>query len=155
MTRTMFRTAVAFFLCIGLVGTVGTGVAAAKGVKKGGNSVIAHGKHLGSGDSGDSDGGTATLATDPGSGPPTTGGGSGHTGAGALTHGTKGGKKGGPESFAGTTTCSVHGKVSFKPALVSGGTAGSTVTVTGLLNRCSNARHGKSKFNNGHLSGLV
>lgn len=156
----MFQTGVALALCLGLVGTIGNGVAAAKGDKKGGNSVIAHGRHLGSGGT---DGGSATDDTDPGSSPPTSGttghGGSvpdnNKVGAGAVTHGKKGGKKGGPESLAGTTTCSVHGKVSFMPALMGGGTATSTVTITGLLNRCGNAHHGKAKFNNGHLTDLV
>jgi len=105
MSRKLMMMGAALAVVLGLVGTVGSGVAAA------------HGK------------------TD--------------TGGGSTPHGRN------STSFAGTTTCSVHGKLTFTPPMVSGGTATSTVTVTGLLRGCTSTNQGKVKFNNGHLSALV
>ena len=72
-----------------------------------------------------------------------------------ASHGKKGGQKGVRASYTGSTTCSVRGKLTFYPPLVRGGTANSTVTVTGLLSRCSTKSQGHVKLNNGHLAALV
>ena len=57
-----------------------------------------------------------------------------------------------------STTCQIRGKVSFNPALKTGGTTASTMTVTGLLSRCTSGTtgHGHARaIENGHLTGLT
>lgn len=164
MSRKMFMAAVTLALSLAFVGTLGSGVAAAHGGKNPGGGVFGHGGHSVSGgpahggknvgaDGGIGVGAGATSKnTDVGTGATSQGT---DVGGGAGSHGKKDGKKGGPVVLTGSTTCSIHGKVTFNPPLTIGGTTSTTVTVTGLLNRCSNARQGKVKFNNGHLSSLL
>ena len=139
MSRKIFMAGVTAALALSFIGTVGSGVAAAKGKDSGGGgaAVHGHGKDSGGG------GGAVVHAKDNGGG------------GVAVVHGKKGQKKGGSVTFTGSTTCSVHGKLTFNPSLVSGGSASSSVTVTGLLNRCTDASQSRVKFNNGHLSALV
>ena len=63
-----------------------------------------------------------------------------------------------PPTLPTSTTCQIRGKVTFTPALKTGGTTASTVTVTGLLSRCTSGttghRHARA-IENGHLSGLT
>jgi hypothetical protein len=143
-------------LSLGLVGTFGAGVAAAKNGKNQNGGAVVHGNHGPKGATHD--------GSNVGGGPSDQGttGATGGTGAvgpnpgnATAAHGQKGTKKGRSVAVTGATTCSVHGKVAFNPPLVTGGTASSTVTVTGLLNRCHSASQTNVKFNNGHLSGLV
>jgi hypothetical protein len=158
MSRKMFMAGVTAALSLGFVGLVGNGVAAAKGKDstgggvavvhaKGGGVAVVHAKGGGGGaavvHAKDNTGGVAVVHAKD------------NTGGAAVVHAKKGGKKGGPVTLIGATTCSIHGKVTFNPPLVSGGTASSTVTVTGLLRGCTNASQGAVKLNNGHLSALV
>jgi hypothetical protein len=175
MFKKMLATSVTIPLSIALVGILGGGVASAHGGHVGGGNAGAHGPHLGGGTTvhgGKNTGGDSgnSAGDDSGNGPgtsaPNTGGGDNvgsrpsvsvpNVGGGAAIHGKgKGGKKGSALLLAGSTTCSIHGKVTFNPPLTTGGTASTTVTVTGLPNRCSDTKQGNVKFNNGHLSALV
>jgi hypothetical protein len=159
-----------FALSLAFAGLLGSGVASAHsghpggggsghGAQNGSGAASEHGGHPAGGG-----GGAEAHGTSVGGGAPTSGandsGGSvpdtgGKVGGDTGTHGKKGGKKGGPVALTGSTTCSVRGKMTFDPPLKSGGTATSTVTVTGLLTRCTTTGPGKAKFNNGHLSALA
>jgi len=156
-------------LSLGLVGTLGGGVAWAHG-GHGGRGSVAHGDtNMGGGNAGEGDpivhgghiesGVEAHGGMNGGSGTNVEGGATAPNtnfkGGGSKGHGRSKGKKAGPVVLTGSVTCTVHGKIAFKPALVSGGMVSATVTVTGLLNRCTSLRQGKVKFNNGHLSALM
>jgi len=170
MSKKIITMSVCLILSLALANTLGSGVAWAHGAHGGSGGVGAHGGTTVGGDEnvpgghhvvhgGRSESGVVVLGGTNANGGSDVEGGSGapdgKVKGGGKAHGKRDGKKGGPVALTGSTTCSVHGKIDFKPALVSGGTASSTVTVTGLLNRCSNGRPGKGKFNNGHLSALV
>jgi hypothetical protein len=167
MFKKMLATSATISLSIALVGILGGGVAAAHGGHVGVGNAVVHGPHLGGGttthgnknvggDGGknsEGDGANSDGGNSAGSGPSLHGP---NVGGGAAAHGkSKGGKKGSALILTGSTTCSIHGKMTFNPPLTSGGTASTTVTVTGLLDRCSNAKQGNVRFNNGHLSALV
>jgi len=169
MPKKTLAMTLASVLSLGLVGALGGGVAWAHGGHGGSGSVppgethtgggrnvggddpIVHGAHIEGGVEvhGGMNGGSGTNVEGGATAPDT------NVKGGSKGHGRGKGRNKGPLVLTGSVTCSVHGKIAFKPALVNGGTASSTVTVTGLLNRCTNVRQGKVKFNNGHLSALM
>ena len=169
MFKKMLATSAIIPLSIAVVGILGGGVASAHGGHGGVGHAGAHGQHLGGGTTRD---GVTSPGGVPGSNNAVSGNNAGgnsgknagsgasangsNVGGGATPHGKgKGVKQRNVLVLAGTTTCSIHGKVTFSPPLKTGGAASTTVTVTGLLNRCSNTSQGKVKFNNGHLSALI
>lgn len=169
MSKKIVTVSVALILSFALVGTLGGGVAWAHG-GHGGIGSVAHDEKSGGGGRSTGGGDSVVHGGHLGSGAATHGGRSGvgdtnlggsatahgtHIGGGAMAHSRKGRKKEGPVALTGSINCSVHGKMTFTPALVGGGAGSSTVTITGLFNRCTSAPPSKVKFNNGHLSALM
>jgi hypothetical protein len=143
-------------LTLGLLGPLGTGVAFANGRSGAGHGgggssgpASTHGRQDGHGGGQTNPSGLNTVGTSSvgdtteSNKPPISG-----------PVGRPAGKRS-ATSILGSTTCSFHGKVTFSPPLKTGGTASSTLTITGLLRGCSSPGHGTPRFNNGHVSSLV